>query len=82
MTDYYRGDDLYDLIVSGKWEFDEDETKHIMRQLMTAVCVCHANGIMHRDIKPENIMLHRPEFNRPPRTPGLPYGRERRYGSR
>ena len=28
-----------------------------MQKLLSAVCHCHANGVIHRDIKPENIMI-------------------------
>ncbi|GLC41994.1 Serine/threonine-protein kinase STN7, chloroplastic [Pleodorina starrii] len=31
--------------------------KETMRQLLTAVAACHANGIIHRDIKPANCIV-------------------------
>ncbi|GIM05771.1 hypothetical protein Vretimale_10236 [Volvox reticuliferus] len=31
--------------------------KEAMRQLLTAVAACHANGIVHRDIKPANCIV-------------------------
>ncbi|GLI62557.1 hypothetical protein VaNZ11_005225 [Volvox africanus] len=31
--------------------------KETMRQLLTAVAACHANGIVHRDIKPANCIV-------------------------
>jgi serine/threonine protein kinase len=30
-----------------------------MLKLLSAVCHCHARGVIHRDIKPENIMITR-----------------------
>jgi serine/threonine protein kinase len=30
-----------------------------MRQLLSAIVHCHANGVAHRDIKPENILVDR-----------------------
>lgn len=43
----------------------EADWAHLMKQLLTAVNVCHKKNIMHRDIKPENIMLHKTKPGEP-----------------
>ena len=34
-----------------------EQTKHLMRELLTAVDILHGKMIMHRDIKPDNILI-------------------------
>ena len=69
VTDLYQGGELFDFItMEGDSEFknmNEEESAHIMKQLLTAVNVCHSKNIMHRDIKPENIMLHKTKPGEP-----------------
>lgn len=38
-------------------KLSEKQTKHIIRQLLTAVEYIHSKHIVHRDLKPENILL-------------------------
>lgn len=65
VTDLYQGGELFDLVTDADLEMSEAEAAGLMKQLLTAVNVCHAKGIMHRDIKPENIMLHSTKKNEP-----------------
>lgn len=37
--------------------FDEFKAADVMRQVTSALCHCHANGICHRDVKPENVLV-------------------------
>jgi formylglycine-generating enzyme required for sulfatase activity/pimeloyl-ACP methyl ester carboxylesterase len=37
--------------------FSQEETVHILRDILDALVYAHRHGIIHRDIKPENIML-------------------------
>jgi calcium-dependent protein kinase len=54
------GGELFDKISQEK-HFNEKVSAHVMRQLMSAVQFCHANGIIHRDLKPENILIESEE---------------------
>lgn len=48
--------ELFDyLMYSG--HFSDEITRAYMRQLFSALQLCHSNLIYHRDIKPENILL-------------------------
>ncbi|CAM9400338.1 unnamed protein product, partial [Ectocarpus fasciculatus] len=48
--------ELFDyLMYSG--HFSDEITRAYMRQLVSALSLCHSNLIYHRDIKPENILL-------------------------
>jgi len=50
-----KGGELYDRIVEDG-EFNEDEAKEIVFQILSAVEYLHKNQIAHRDLKPENIL--------------------------
>eukprot|EP00471_Norrisiella_sphaerica_P009415 CAMPEP_0184503456 /NCGR_PEP_ID=MMETSP0113_2-20130426/51901_1 /TAXON_ID=91329 /ORGANISM="Norrisiella sphaerica, Strain BC52" /LENGTH=299 /DNA_ID=CAMNT_0026892953 /DNA_START=727 /DNA_END=1626 /DNA_ORIENTATION=- len=48
--------------IQTKAVFSEDISRTYFRQLISAVCALHENGITHRDIKPENLLLDK-NFN-------------------
>ena len=56
VTEFCKGGELFDMI-SKKGSFTEEDACIIMKQILSAVCYAHQNGIVHRDIKPENILL-------------------------
>ena len=43
---------------SGRYKFDESETRSILFQAFRGLCHVHTMGFLHRDIKPENILLN------------------------
>ncbi len=50
------GGDLFDY-VSQQERLSEKESRHFMRQIVSAVDFLHRSGVVHRDLKPENILL-------------------------
>ena len=56
VMDYCQGGELFDRIIE-KGSLTENEAKHYMKQLLSAIHHCHSNQIMHRDLKPENIVF-------------------------
>jgi len=59
VLEFAGGGDCQQLIKSGKPQREPFITKLIW-QLLSALCYCHARGILHCDIKPENMMLTKP----------------------
>lgn len=52
------GGDLFDLLKSQKnGHLSEDETRRLVKQLLSAVKYLHAHNILHRDVKLENFLL-------------------------
>ncbi|KAI1297276.1 SNF-related serine/threonine-protein kinase [Halotydeus destructor] len=51
--------DLFDYIQkrNNGTGLNEDEAKHIFRQICSAISYCHSLRIVHRDLKPENILI-------------------------
>ena len=49
------GGELFDNIVE-EGAYTEQETKVVMRQLLSALHFLHEQRIVHRDLKPENIL--------------------------
>ncbi|KAJ3191253.1 MAP microtubule affinity-regulating kinase 1 [Irineochytrium annulatum] len=56
VLDYESGGELFDYILSHQ-DIPEATARTFLRQILSAVQYCHANGIAHRDLKPENILL-------------------------
>ncbi|KAK9809102.1 hypothetical protein WJX72_009377 [[Myrmecia] bisecta] len=56
--------------VAERWQYaearglvlNEDETRYLFRQFISAVAYCHRHGVAHRDLKLDNTLLH----NSPP----------------
>lgn len=55
---------ILDITDNGE-KFSEKEVAVIFKQLMSAVCYCHNQGICHRDLKPENILFLNKEKDSP-----------------
>jgi calcium-dependent protein kinase len=60
ISELCTGGELFDKISQDKF-FNEKLSAHVMKQLISAVQFCHANGIIHRDLKPENILIESQE---------------------
>ena len=54
--DYIEGRTLTELIASSGG-LPEDQMVEISRQVLSALAVAHAKGIVHRDIKPDNVII-------------------------
>lgn len=50
------GGELFEKIQNAG-QFSENEAKSIFKQVMGALCYCHARKIVHRDLKPENFVF-------------------------
>lgn len=50
------GGDLFDRIIERK-VYSEDNSRIVIKNILTAVEYLHSKGIVHRDLKPENILL-------------------------
>lgn len=56
VTELCTGGELFQKIQKER-VFSESLAAHVMKQILSAVCYCHANKIIHRDLKPENILI-------------------------
>ncbi|KAI8387578.1 Serine/threonine-protein kinase RCK2 [Nakaseomyces glabratus] len=56
IQEYIEGGEIFNQIVKYTY-FSEDLTRHVIRQVATAVKGLHENNIIHRDIKPENLIF-------------------------
>jgi calcium-dependent protein kinase len=62
------GGELFDRImdrIMSKSLYTEKEAASLFKQLMSAICYCHSQGICHRDLKPENLLLGSPAEDAP-----------------
>ena len=59
VAEYIRGRDVGDVLKSGPegW-LNEQYTRRIVEQLLSALDYAHKRGIIHRDVKPSNILLN------------------------
>ena len=54
--EYAQCGELYRFLAINKY-FNDDIAKTYFEQILNALEICHAMGIIHRDIKPQNILL-------------------------
>ncbi|MEO1673406.1 MAG: serine/threonine-protein kinase, partial [Cyanobacteria bacterium J06631_2] len=57
VMDYIPGNSLYDL-VQMNGVISEVKALEYIRQIGSALSVCHNRGIFHRDVHPNNILIH------------------------
>lgn len=57
VMDFIPGESLYDLIQM-KGTLSETKALEYIRQIGSALVVCHKAGIIHRDVHPNNILIH------------------------
>lgn len=56
ITEYAEGGELFQRVVVDE-NFDEQETRRLLRQILEGVLFLHEHSIVHLDIKPQNILL-------------------------
>ena len=56
ILEYAAGGELFELIAK-RQKLDEDESRLIFQQLISAIEGLHADKYAHRDLKPENILF-------------------------
>ena len=52
-----RGGDLHDLLSRSGGGLEEDATRNVMHQLLSAIAYMHDEGVIHRDLKLENVLM-------------------------
>jgi len=60
VLEYVGGGDCQQLLRSSAKPQSEPFIAKLISQLLSALCYCHARGILHCDIKPDNMMLTQP----------------------
>eukprot|EP01022_Parablepharisma_sp_SALTPOND_P016793 TRINITY_DN2545_c0_g1_i1.p2 TRINITY_DN2545_c0_g1~~TRINITY_DN2545_c0_g1_i1.p2 ORF type:complete len:359 (-),score=36.97 TRINITY_DN2545_c0_g1_i1:610-1686(-) len=64
VTEVMHGPSLLDHITNTAQDtFTEKRVAGYLKQLLSALCHCHAKNVAHRDIKPDNIMFADKECN-------------------
>ena len=56
VTEFCEGSDLLTKMQKLK-ALSESKAAKIMRQVLSAMVLCHSKNIIHRDLKPENILF-------------------------
>ena len=56
VMEYVEGETL-DTLLHRKRKLSNDETEHILRQIVSALAYLHKKDIIHRDIKPQNFKI-------------------------
>jgi serine/threonine-protein kinase len=57
VMEFLEGADLYHVLRDAGWRLPVETTLYVIDQVIDALEVAHARGIIHRDIKPENVYL-------------------------
>lgn len=57
VMEFLEGADLYQVLRDAGWRLPVETTLYVIDQVIDALAVAHAHGILHRDIKPENVYL-------------------------
>lgn len=59
VSDLCKGGELFQRI-AGRGHLTERECARLVRQILSALVMCHEAGVVHRDIKPENLLFRTP----------------------
>lgn len=56
IMEYLQGGELFQYVAE-RGRLNEDEARHIFKQIVEAINYCHNKRLIHRDLKLENILL-------------------------
>jgi formylglycine-generating enzyme required for sulfatase activity/tRNA A-37 threonylcarbamoyl transferase component Bud32 len=57
IMDFVPGESLYDLVMT-QGSLSQEKALGYIKQIGSALIVCHKAGIIHRDVHPNNILIH------------------------
>ncbi|ORX56266.1 kinase-like protein [Hesseltinella vesiculosa] len=81
VMEYIQGQNLDEYLQQRGGALPEPEARHLFRQLVQAVHVCHRHWIVHRDLKTPNIMISDPTPSQPmPVLKLVDFGLGNRFG--